>query len=360
VRWEQYITMKLILPSERNKYFAEFLIDALMRGDMLARSQSYKEYRWAGIMTADEIREKENMNPLPDGLGKIVLAPTNMAPVDKLGETAPPPPAFASRSKEERAYKTVSERANLLRTFKPVIKEAAERVVKREVQDLKRLLKKSNTLDEWKRNYEEFYKGFRDYVIKTMKTPFMSYAEVVQAAAAKEVGGFVGMTPNIRECVKEHVEHFADFHINQSQKYLRWKEEGRETYIEFDAEGYVTVIEHWNEIRPGEIAAWEATRTNNLVAKAVYFNNNIEFIEWVTEPSSSHGLYDICVELDGVQSAMTSDCHNDMEFLYYVKGLASGKYRSLESRFEPAWKVYTPPLYLGCECLIRAVQKTAS
>lgn len=72
--------------------FAEHLVDGLLRGDILSRYQAYNVAHNGGWLCADEIREYENMNPLPDGQGKKYWIPANMM---ILGAPKPPPPAPA-------------------------------------------------------------------------------------------------------------------------------------------------------------------------------------------------------------------------------------------------------------------------
>jgi HK97 family phage portal protein len=75
VQWEQEIKLKLIY--EPNKY-CKFNADALMRGKLLERYQAYNIGRNGGWLSADDIRAKEDDNPLPDGLGETYLIPSNM------------------------------------------------------------------------------------------------------------------------------------------------------------------------------------------------------------------------------------------------------------------------------------------
>lgn len=79
-KWEQEINYKLLMPSERGRLFCEILVDGLLRGDMKSRYEAYRIGRNAGFLCVDDIREKENMNPLPDGKGQIFLEPLNMKP----------------------------------------------------------------------------------------------------------------------------------------------------------------------------------------------------------------------------------------------------------------------------------------
>ncbi|MBV9485737.1 MAG: phage portal protein [Frankiaceae bacterium] len=86
VRWEQQIGKDII---KHPTFFAEFLVDGLLRGDSLARSQALWIQRQAGVINADEWRAIENRNPLPDGDGEVFLQPLNMTTVGQ-------PPAGAA------------------------------------------------------------------------------------------------------------------------------------------------------------------------------------------------------------------------------------------------------------------------
>lgn len=73
-RWEAQIWTSLLMPSEQTTYLAEFLLDDLLRGKTLERFEAYQKAWW---MTGNEIRERENLNPI-DGLDEPLL-PVNMA-----------------------------------------------------------------------------------------------------------------------------------------------------------------------------------------------------------------------------------------------------------------------------------------
>ena len=87
VRWEQVIARDLIVDPSR--YYAKFLVDALLRADTKSRYEAYAIGRNWGWLSADDIREKEEMNPLPGGLGKIYLQPGNMTPAGQFTQVTP-------------------------------------------------------------------------------------------------------------------------------------------------------------------------------------------------------------------------------------------------------------------------------
>ena len=69
VRWEQALQQSLLLPSEKSRYFVKFNVDGLLRGDYASRMSGYATARQNGWMSANDIREMENMNRIPEELG---------------------------------------------------------------------------------------------------------------------------------------------------------------------------------------------------------------------------------------------------------------------------------------------------
>jgi len=69
VRIEQSLCQKLLLPGEKGKVFVKFNVDGLLRGDFQSRMNGYAIARQNGWMSADDIRELEDMNKLPEGIG---------------------------------------------------------------------------------------------------------------------------------------------------------------------------------------------------------------------------------------------------------------------------------------------------
>lgn len=64
--------------AEPGHYF-EFLPDALLKGDVKTRWEAYKAAREAGAMNADEIRKRENLQPIGGAAGEEYWRPANMA-----------------------------------------------------------------------------------------------------------------------------------------------------------------------------------------------------------------------------------------------------------------------------------------
>lgn len=69
IRWEQAISRALLRPDEKKLYFAKFNVDGLLRGDYVSRMNGYATARQNGWMSANDIRELENLDRIPPELG---------------------------------------------------------------------------------------------------------------------------------------------------------------------------------------------------------------------------------------------------------------------------------------------------
>lgn len=68
-RWENELNRKLFLtPDTRKRFFVRFNIDTLLRGDSAARAAYYSSMFNIGVLSQNDIRRLENMNPIgPEG-----------------------------------------------------------------------------------------------------------------------------------------------------------------------------------------------------------------------------------------------------------------------------------------------------
>ena len=68
-RWEQAIHRSLLLMDEKPLYFARFNVEGLLRGDYQSRMNGYATARQNGWMSANDIRELENLDLIPEEAG---------------------------------------------------------------------------------------------------------------------------------------------------------------------------------------------------------------------------------------------------------------------------------------------------
>ena len=85
-RWEQSMARSLLTPEEKKQYFMKFNVDGLLRGDYQSRMNGYAVGRQNGWMSANDIRELENLDRIPEELGgDLYLINGNMMPLSMSG-----------------------------------------------------------------------------------------------------------------------------------------------------------------------------------------------------------------------------------------------------------------------------------
>ena len=89
VRWEQSITRALLTQTEKARYFVKFNLEGLLRGDYESRMNGYATARQNGWMSANDIRELENLDRIPtEEGGDLYLINGNMLPLKDAGAFA--------------------------------------------------------------------------------------------------------------------------------------------------------------------------------------------------------------------------------------------------------------------------------
>lgn len=138
-RWEQEVWFKLFSPEERETgFYAEHVIEGLLRGNIQARYGAYAIGRQWGWLSVNDIRQRENMNKVEGG-------DTYLVPLNMQDASAPPAPS--------------APQAKLL------AKDIAERLGKAELRELDKQLARDDfdpdKFDEWA---SRFYAKHNAYV----------------------------------------------------------------------------------------------------------------------------------------------------------------------------------------------------
>jgi len=120
VRLEQAFLVKLFRPTNGIEYFAEHLIDGLLRGDSAARASYYNTMFTIGAYSINDILELENKNPIEDGDKHFV--PMNMqelgaepVPTPVKNEPAPEPSNEGPVEEEDDMSKEEREHYEILK-----------------------------------------------------------------------------------------------------------------------------------------------------------------------------------------------------------------------------------------------------
>ena len=103
IRWEQSLARSLLSVEEKSKYFFKFNVEGLLRGDYQSRMNGYAIARQNGWMSANDIRELENLDKIsPEDGGDLYLINGNMLPLKDAG-------AYANKENKEDANEEVLE-----------------------------------------------------------------------------------------------------------------------------------------------------------------------------------------------------------------------------------------------------------
>src|SRR5579875_2979027 len=149
--WEDELKRKLFPPAPRGRnanrvFFARFDTHRLTLPDAAAKKAFYAAGRQWGFLSADDIREMEDLNPIENGIGDTYWMPVNMT---KLGPAEPDaddqPPASASGPKpgatadpsfEDIPPQPQFVQQNSLDKFYPLVRDAVGRAMTRRKQKL--------------------------------------------------------------------------------------------------------------------------------------------------------------------------------------------------------------------------------
>ena len=111
IRWEQSLSRALFSKDEKKTFFFKFNVEGLLRGDYQSRMNGYAVGRQNGWMSANDIRELENLDRIPaEAGGDLYLVNGNMLPLEKAGDAyANTKPNKEDKSDEEQKVLEMDE-----------------------------------------------------------------------------------------------------------------------------------------------------------------------------------------------------------------------------------------------------------
>ncbi len=341
VRWEQSIQQNLMLPSDRRRYFVEFLVDSLLRGDTKSRFEAYSLARNNGWFSANDIRELENMNPI-DG-GDVYLVPLNMVPAEQLDDRA----ALRSKSgsgQDARIVRTLKGRRRLISASRELFEEALGRIIRREIQDLRKLSKKhlkSRNVPEFSLALNTFYDDHRTFIKNQMRPVFRSYGELAAGEAAGEVQADPMSDEDLDDWADLYVDDFAAHHIGISTSEIRKLLADAVAAGEDPAELLDVMLDEWDEGRSELVADIETVRSNNAAAVAMYAFAGRTVLTWRAFGKNCPYCSRLNGKTVGIQDAFIAEGED-----FEPEGA--------EGPLTPSHDVRHPPAHKGCDCMITA------
>ncbi|WP_435610886.1 phage portal protein [Streptomyces sp. C10-9-1] len=343
VRWEQAILTQLLLPDERARFFPEFLVDSLLRGDTAARYAAYAVGRQWGWLSANDVRERENMNPVEGG--DAYLVPLNMVPAGRSADQA-----AARRARLLAGRHAV--RASLTETWAPRIEESDQEVADLEAARVAALVDTHLTPARARnRSLAGFLTGLRALyaddgpISEKLAELWVPLFTVFAAAVAEEAADEVGHEDDVDLSVwaRAYALSHAAYRVASSYGQLRGVVEATDGTPEDIAAAVVERFTQWQEERPARTARWESAQLPNAARRETWREAGVKKVQWVAR--GSHNC-PYCQRLDGTVRAIETPFVAKGD---EVDGAEEGE------KLVAKRDTFHPPVHPGCVCEVQPV-----
>lgn len=346
VIWEQAIAIKLLGAEERRRFYVEHLADALLRGDLKTRYDAYAVGRNWGWLSADDVRDKENLNPLPDGRGSVYMVPLNMVPAPLPGDDPAEAPARerGRRLLQLARGRGVAARLRIAEHCKPLIADADARLVRLEADKVtalvrnhleERALRTGRSTETFLAAVEDLYRGLiAEKTAERWLPIFSAFAAEAATDAAADVAfdGDIDLARWVHAYTDSHVTYRIASALGQLFKQVN------------DAAGPAAAaaavrarLEEWQAARPERTARWEGSQIPNAAAREAWRLAGIRHLRWVTTGPSDcpfcHALDDTVVDIE-------------------ASFAAAGTELGLAEKMHIPRDTHHPPLHPGCDCQV--------
>lgn len=180
VLWEQAIARDLILATQT--YFAEFLVEGLLRGDSAARGEFYSKLFQVSAISGNEIRAKEGMNRVENGDTYYVQGA--MRPTDQPYQASGSGNRAPDSTTPNQAPKRSSDRAEA------IVQQSAARLLRKEIATIQKLaVKHAADADAFAEAVTEFYVKHVGLVEETLQIAHRAASEYCATQSAQVIAG---------------------------------------------------------------------------------------------------------------------------------------------------------------------------
>lgn len=361
-RHEQAIERDLLTEAEQQTLFVEYLVNGLLRGNITSRFQAYQLALQGGWMNPNEVRTLENMNPYEGG--DTYLMPLNMAPAGQSGarsdavsretETADPKPklgtphgqehdAHGQADQERRAQELGEQRRKIMNAYLPMYRDVAARMVRREVNDVRRALNSfttKRTIQDFVLWLDTFYSDYRSVLRDAFLPVMMSLAEQMTGIVASELDlEDAGVTDALRTFIDEYLVQFAALEAIGDQKQL----EALIRQALNEGGDPVPLVEErltgWEETKAEKVASQQAFEAGNALIVAGYAAAGVLFLRWQT----NSGACPFCRKLNGKVVGIKE---------YFVAGGDSIDGDDGDEPMKVRRNTRHPPVHSSCTCTV--------
>lgn len=343
VRFEQHYNMQLLTEQERNrKLYFKHIVEGLLRGDAESRGNFYNQMFMIGGMSINEIREKEDLNPIQGGDEHFV--PLNMIPLESAkdyvmqstqeneSQNNDSENDLNNQDEEQKAtyrpkeIRSILSRDRVVRRYIPLFRQAAQDIVNREGVAIKKKLGKREDFQQW---LENFYRDLPAYIKRKLGPVFQSFAESIRDISVDEIGE---NPKDFESFVRDYIDRYIERHIGSSEGQLI-------SLLDEGDEALETRVDEWAETRPDKIALNETTRMSSAVYQMVAFGAGLGTY-WRIRGKDTCPY---CKEFEGRKVSNGETFVSDGEELNPKDGTGPMKVRGMKAH---------PPLHQGCDCYL--------
>lgn len=351
-RIEQAYNTQLLSEEQRKAgFYFEHIVEGLLRGDSASRAEFYSKMLNIGVLSINEIRVKENLNPIQGG--DVHLVPLNLTPLE-LALEGPKPPAAPvppgaddegaqdddepNLDDEARSMRSVTERNRLRGAWEKLFRKTAQRVINRDVKAIRDatsvfLTRSKNDFTRW---LDDYLKKLPESVAREFLPVLMSYADDVQAAASKEVNRVPGMNSDIDAFVRKYSDILGLRYAGATD--IGLKKALEEAELEDIRIAVQKRLDLWGDNRSQLIANNETVRVENAISKLVFSMAGVASLVWVTAGNPCPYCEELSGKVVGIREPFIG------EGSFNPPG-ADGSMKVNGPKF-------TPPLHRGCVCSI--------
>ena len=229
-------------------------------------------------------------------------------------------------------------RQSLITAYKPLIRNAAEEIIKRERADIMRQAEKDfksrnvMAFNEW---VEDFYSKHNEFIERKMKPVLMSFAQAVNVDAAEEIETSTEFTERHSAFVDAYLASYTKKHIARSKSKVEEMAKETEPIIALEQK-----FDQWEESRIDSIANEESVQAGNAFTKMTWMIGGITKLRW----QANSGACEFCQSMDGKVVGI------DQSFA--IKGESISSATGENPPMQVLGTTGHPPLHSGCMCTI--------
>lgn len=186
-RWEQEVDAKLLGRDMQATAYSNIDLKFLMRGDVERRKALYESGRSWGWLTANDIRQEEDMPPLPSDVGDLVILPSNYVPADRLGEMLDNQAGANRDNRDNRdgpddVPNDSDARAGVQQSVRAVLKLSIGRVLSREQHRMDEAWDRHRGTRAWSKKVDAVIQAQRQYATETWSESLECLAPLIGVA----------------------------------------------------------------------------------------------------------------------------------------------------------------------------------